>query len=136
MVGAPGGTTTERSSCGRTSTLHVDRWIGSAFVADYHVFTVADDHFARGRFTAVANDLGRRRGMLRVTAVLNMPVGALTVVKDPEWSSDWKLFQRDACDHADIPVRVVDREAIAPARARSSLSRPHAVVAPALHHHA
>ena len=90
---------------GTTSTLHVDRWNGSAFVADYHVFTVTDDHFARGRFTAVANYLGGRRGVLRVTVVPNMPAGALTVVKDPEWSSDWKLFQRDARDHADIPVR-------------------------------
>jgi len=94
---------------GATSTFHVDAWDGEAWVDDYAVFPVADDHRYRGRSTVLADYFAGRRPVLRATVVHAIPDALLTVRRDPAWSTDWKTFQRDALDRADIPVRLFHR---------------------------
>ncbi len=103
----PGGRMRLRliKGAGTTSTLHVDSWDGASFVPDWAIFQVADDHRYRGLGTVLADYLGGRRGLRRVTLVHEVPAGALVLRKDPGGSSDWKVFQRDAQDRATIPVR-------------------------------
>ena len=90
---------------GNTSAMHVDAWDGAAFVDDHAIFPIADDHRYRGLGTVLANYLGGRRGVKRVTIIHEPPEGSLVLRKDPSWSSDWKIFQRDAQDTATIPLR-------------------------------
>ncbi len=97
-----------------TSTLYVDSWSGAAWLP-YASFPLADDHRYRGLGTTVADYFAPTRGILRVTVVHETPAALLTVRKDPSWSSDWKVFQRDALDRANVPVRFFHR---APAAGR------------------
>lgn len=94
---------------GTTSTVHVDVLSGGAWSPDYAVFHVADDHRYFGRDVVLADYLGGRRAVLRATVVHGIPEGALTLVRDPAWSTDWKLYQRGPDDAADVPVRMFHR---------------------------
>ena len=94
---------------GTTSTLHVDAWDGQAFAPDHAVFPIADDHRYRGLGTVLADYFGGPRAFRRVTIVHGVPAASLTIRKDPSWSTDWKVFQRDATDRATIPVRLYVR---------------------------
>lgn len=89
---------------GTTASLHVDSWDGSAWSPDYAVFPVADDHRYLGLGTVLADYLGGSRAVKRVTIVHEPPPDALALRKDPSWSCDWKVFQRDAQDRATIPL--------------------------------
>lgn len=90
---------------GVSSTLSVDAWDGAGWVPDHATFPIADDHRFRGLGTIVANYLGGRRAIPRVTLVHEVPAGALVLAKDPSWSSDWKVFQRSVLGVATIPLR-------------------------------
>lgn len=94
---------------GNTSEVHVDVRSGEAWYDDYAVFPVADDRFYRGRATVVADYLVGARPITRVTVVHDIPPGPLNLRRDPAWSADWKLFQRDAANTADVPVRFFHR---------------------------
>ena len=58
---------------------------------------------------------GGPRAFRRVTVVRELPVAALTLRKHYSGSTDWKVFQRDALDRANVPVRFYYR-AIEPVR--------------------
>jgi hypothetical protein len=88
-----------------SSTLHLDSWNGSEFEPGYEIFNIDDDHRYRGLGTVLANYSGGRRGIRRVTILHEIPPDSLTLRKDPSWSSDWKVFQRDDLDQASIPLR-------------------------------
>jgi len=97
---------------GTTSELHVDSWDVQlqAFVLNTDVFNILDDHRHRGLGTTLASRGGGKRGVKRVTVVHEIPPGPLTLRKDPAWSSDWKVFQRDGLERATIPVRFFYRQ--------------------------
>lgn len=94
-----------RKDAGTVSRLHVDSWDGGAWSDDAGVWTIADDHRFRGLSTVVANYIGGRRGITRITVNHEPPAGELTLFKHPSWSDDWKVFQRDAAGVATIPLR-------------------------------
>jgi hypothetical protein len=87
------------------SQLHVDSWDGAAFIPDFTVFDVANDDRLRGLGTALSSRNGGARGIKRVTIVHEIPPGTLTLRSDPSWSMDWKLFQRNASNEANIPLK-------------------------------
>jgi hypothetical protein len=95
---------------GATSTLHVDSWDGASWTPDWASFPVADDHRYLGRGTVIADYFGGSRPVKRITVVPTIPAGALRVRKDPAWSTDWKVFQRDALGRAAVPVQVFYRQ--------------------------
>ena len=90
---------------GNTSTLHLDSWSAAGWLLDVAAFPIADDHRYRGLGVALGDYLAGRRAVRRITVVHQAPATALTLRKDPSWSSDWKLFQRDAQDRATVPLR-------------------------------
>jgi hypothetical protein len=90
---------------GTVSTLHVDTWDGSAWGSDYATFPITDDHRYRGLGTVLGDYFGGRRALKRATIVHEAPTEPLLLRKDPSWSTDWKLFQRDAQGNATIPLR-------------------------------
>jgi hypothetical protein len=94
---------------GVTSTLHVDSWDGASWAQDWASFPIADDHRYSGRDTVVADYYGGPRPIKRITVVPMIPAEALRVRKDPAWSADWKVFQRDGLDRATVPLRVFYR---------------------------
>lgn len=97
---------------GVTSTLYVDSWSGTSWTP-YASFPVADDHRYRGLGTTLADYFAPTRGILRITVVPELPPAPLTVRKDPSWSSDWKVFQRDGSDQASVPLRFYYRSSAA-----------------------
>lgn len=92
-----------RKLAGDLTRVFIDTWGGSWSEAG--VFDVADDHRQRGLDVALANYIGGRRGIRRVTVNHLLPAAPLTVLRDPRWSDDWQVFQRDAAGLASIPVR-------------------------------
>ena len=96
---------------GRTSTIHVDGFDGAAWIGDLSIFDVTDDHRMRGTATVLASYIGGRRGIKRITVNHAIPPGTLTIAQDARWSSDWKVFQRDAAGVATIPVHAFVRSA-------------------------
>ena len=93
------------------STLRIDAFDGTGWIADYAVFSIADDHRFRGRGAVVADYFGGPRLLERVTLTHAFPAEAFTLRRDFAWSTDWKLFQRDAAGVATIPVRAYHRAA-------------------------
>jgi sialate O-acetylesterase len=95
---------------GVTSQLHVDSWDGQAWVPDLTVFNISDDHRYKGLGTTLAARSGGERGVKRITVVREIPLAPFTLRKDASWSSDWKVFQRNAQENATIPVRFFYRQ--------------------------
>ena len=93
-----------RKGADATTRVHVDVRDGAGWT-EAHAFEVADDHRLRGSAVVLANYIGGRRGVRRVTVNRVVPPGPLTVLQDAATSESWKLFQRDAADRARIPVR-------------------------------
>lgn len=91
---------------GSASTMHVDAFDAGAWIDDYAVFPITDDHRYVGRNCVIADYFGGPRAIERITVTHTIPAAPLTLRKDFAWSTDWKLFQRDAANVASIPVRV------------------------------
>jgi len=87
------------------STLHLDGWDGAAWQDDLYQLPIADDHLYRGLSTVLANYIGGRRPIRRITLNHQIPAGPFLLRKHASWSADWKLFQRNAADAATIPLR-------------------------------
>ena len=96
---------------GSSSDLHVDSWDGSAFVSDFTIFNIANDDRLRGLATALSSRNGGARAINRVTVVHEIPAGTLTLRTDPSWSMDWKLFQRNSSNEANVPLKFFYRYA-------------------------
>jgi len=94
---------------GAASTLHVDGWDGAGWQEDLGTFDLTDDHRHRGLAALMANYLGGRRAIRRITVNHHVPPGAFLLTKHPRWSSDWKVFQRGAGGMAAIPLRFTYR---------------------------
>lgn len=88
-----------------SSTMHVDAWGAGGWQNDHAVFPIADDHRYDGLGTVMADYLGAKRALRRITVRHTLPAAALTLRKHYGWSDDWKLFQRDASGHAAVPLR-------------------------------
>ncbi|HEX6851450.1 MAG TPA: sialate O-acetylesterase [Candidatus Polarisedimenticolaceae bacterium] len=89
---------------GTTSTLFVDR-LGGAGWENLTSFPVADDRLYRGLDVTLGDYFGGPRAFKRVTVVREVPSAPLTLRKHVSGATDWKVFQRDALDRADVPVR-------------------------------
>lgn len=103
-----------------TTRVHVDVLDGSGAWSEAHAFGIADDHRMRGSAVVLANYLGGRRGVKRVTVNRVPPAAPLTILKDARSSEDWKVFQRDAGGRASVPVRFAWRTD-EPARMRAAI---------------
>jgi len=103
---------------GATSELHADSWDAGAWTDDLAAWSVADDHLLRGLDFVLANYLGGRRAVRRVTVNHEAPTADLLIARHPRWSSDWQVFQRDAADRATIPLLFFYRLAV-PGRVRA-----------------
>lgn len=90
---------------GNGSTMHVDAWDGSSWQDDHALFPIADDHRYRGLQTVIADYLGAKRALRRITVRHTLPTAPLVLRKHFAGSEDWKLFQRDAGGHATVPLR-------------------------------
>ena len=92
-----------------TSAMHVDAFDGASWIDDDAVFPIADDHRYTGLGTVAADYSGGPRAIKRITATHAVPATSLVLRKDPSWSTDWKLFQRDVGNFATVPVRAYYR---------------------------
>jgi len=111
---------------GERSTVHLDFYDGSGFATDVATYTVADDSAYRGRSVALGDEFGGSRGVKRITVVYGLLGMKFTIVQDPSWSSDWKIFQRDAVGVATIPAHFyyqLDSDGVVEARVLDSITR-------------
>lgn len=84
--------------------LHVDAWVGGAWVLDHARFDVADDHSYRGQGVALSSYYGGLRGVRRLSVVREMPPGALVAGRDPLGASDWRVVQRGPAGTASLAL--------------------------------
>ncbi|MEM7247835.1 MAG: sialate O-acetylesterase [Acidobacteriota bacterium] len=94
-----------RKGAGTESRLHVDAWDGAGWVDDHAVFVIPDDRRFRGHDVVLGAWRAGRRALRRITVVHELPAGALFLHRHPSTIEDWKLFQRDADDRVDLPLR-------------------------------